>query len=173
MVEGCYKTLDASSFTVTDFCSDILVNSLVQHTDTFTVDGTVLTRSDFLTWTGHMTWSAEVQRTTIGPDELEDAGLTPVVYYPLITMAHKEGDRDDGGNEGNDDGSSGNGSGSGDGNDNNNDNDEDDDSGNDNSDGDNDGDGANGDNAAVRLVDAGFMAAIVGAAGVLGAAFML
>lgn len=120
-----------------------------------------------------MTWSAEVQRTTIGPDELEDAGLTPVVYYPLITMAHKEGDRDDGGNEGNDDGSSGNGSGSGDGNDNNNDNDEDDDSGNDNSDGDNDGDGANGDNAAVRLVDAGFMAAIVGAAGVLGAAFML
>lgn len=35
------------------------------------------------------------------------------------------------------------------------------------------GDGGNGDNAAVRLVDAGFMAAVIGAAGVLGAALVL
>lgn len=142
--EGCYSTLEASDFTVTEICREGMLNSLRNAEQTFTIDGTAVTRSNYYTWEGERTMTTEIEKTTLGPDYLEDETLTPVVFYPMITMVHKEGDEDadegseGGSNEGNSEGGSG-----------------------------------DGDNAATGLMHAGVMAAVIGAAGVLGAALVL
>lgn len=97
--------------TVTNLCVEHIVNSFTEKTATFTLDGTVVTRSDQYTWIGDRTMSTHVEEVTFGPEDLEESELTPVVFYPMITMAHKEGDSDEGGDEGDDNSEGGEGNG--------------------------------------------------------------
>lgn len=140
LLGDCYSTFDTSDLEVTDICNQqIDIDSWSEVAQTFTIDGTAITRSNVLTWDRDQTISTSYQRTTVGPEFAEGNHLTPVVNYPMITMVHKEGDDDsaESNGEGNDEG------------------------------------GGDGDNAAPGLMDAGVMAAVIGAAGILGVALVL